>query len=171
MTALLAILKLAWPYMLAAFIGGAVAGWTTHAFDSIALNRQKAAAAGFQQKVADQAAVAEKAAREALQQQVNEAHAVDQRNEAIINDLHARADSAESDLQLARSLLNSSLDTVTPSGHRLSEGQNQPGTAPAGGKGSGPSLETEVAAAIGECSRNADRLDSLIAEIKPQVEK
>lgn len=169
MTAALAILAKIWPYLLAAGLGAAIGGWTTHGFDTIALNRQKAAMSGFRAKVADQAAAGEKAAREALQHQIDDAHETDQRNEAVINALHARADSAESDLQLARGLLNSSLDTITPSGHRLPEAPNQPGALGAGGATSGPSLETQVAAAIGECERNASRLDALIAEVKPQV--
>ena len=170
MSAVLLILSKIWPYLLAAGLGAAIGGYTTHGFDTIALNRQKAAMAGFQQKVADQAAAAEKVAREALQRQIDESHQTDQRNEAIINELHSRADSAESDLALARSLLNSSLGPVTPSSHRLSEASNQSGAPGASGAGSGPSLETEVAAAIGECERNANRLDALIAQVKPQVQ-
>jgi len=169
-SAILLILSKIWPYLLAAGLGAVFGGWTTHGFDTIALNRQKAAMASFQQRVSDQAAASEKAAREALQRQIDESHATDQRNEAIIHDLHTRADSAESDLQLARRLLNSSLGPVIPPNHRLPEAPNQPRATGAGGTASGPSLETEVAAAIGECERNANRLDSLIAQIKPQLE-
>jgi len=169
-TAVLAILSKIWPYLLAAALGAAIGGWTTHGVDTIALNRQKAAYASYQQKVADQAAAGERAAREALQKQIDTAHQTDQRNETIIHDLHARADSAESDRDLARRLLNSALGPISPASHRLPEAPNQPGATGTGRTGSGPSLETEVAAAIGECERNSNRLDALIAQIKPQVE-
>lgn len=170
MTAALAILKVAWPYMLAGGLGFGIGLWSTHAVDTIALNRQKAAMAGWQAQQADKDAAAEQAAREALQRQADESHATDQRNEAIINDLHARADSAESDLQLARSLLSNSLETVTPTGHKLPEGASQSGASGAGGNAGVPSLETQVAATLGECQRNAERLNALIAQVKPQVE-
>lgn len=171
MTVLLTILSKIWPYLLAAGLGAAVAGYTTHGIDTIALNRQKAAYAAYQQKVAEQAAAGEKAAREALQAQVDSGHKTDQRNEEIIRELNARASTAESDRDLARRLLNSALRPVASTGHRLPETSDQPGATGTRGEASGPSLETTVAAAIGECERNANRLDALIAQIKPQLEQ
>lgn len=171
MTALLALLKIAWPYMLAAALGGAVAGWFTHKADSIELARQKAAFSGYQAKVADQAAAAEKAAREALQGQIDTAHKTDQRNEDIIRELNARASTAESDRDLARRLLNSARRPVASTPHQLPQAPDQPGTASAGRDPGLPSLETQVADTLGECSRNADRLNALIAQIKPQMEQ
>lgn len=171
MSAVLLVFSKFWPYLLAAALGAAIAGYTTHGIDTIALNRQKAAYAGYQQKVADQAAAAEKAAREALQAQIDTGHKTDQRNKEIIRELNARASTAESDRDLARRLLNSALGPFTPTSHRLPEASHQSGAAGAGGEGGGPGLETEVAAAIGECERNSDRLDALIAQIRPQLEE
>jgi len=169
MTALLLLLKSTWPYLLAGALGAAIGGYTTHGFDTIALNRQKAAMASYQARVADQAAAAEKAAREALQAQIDSAHSTDIRNQGIIDDLKKRADSSESDLAFARRLLNAARP-IAAAGHSVPKAPNQPGASGASGAASGPSLETEVAAAIGECERNSDRLDALIAQVKPQVE-
>jgi len=169
MSAILVLLSKIWPYLLAAGLGGAIAGYTTHGIDTIVLNRQKAAYASFQQIVSQQAALAEKAARDALQVQIDTAHHTDQRNEEIIRELNARASTAESDRDLARRLLNSALRPIPAASHRLPEGPGQSEAIGASGEESRPSLETTVAAAIGECERNADRLDSLIAQIKPQL--
>lgn len=172
MTALLAILKLAWPYMLAAAVGGAIAGWTTHAFDSIALNRQRAAMDGYKAQVADSDAAAEKAAREALQAQIDEGHANDVRNQSAIESLNgqlASIDRTRGDLtgELRHALANK----PAACGGSVPQTPSQPGAAATvQASGDGP-LAGLLSDAISECNGNRATQDALTAQIKPQVDK
>jgi len=168
MTAVLAILKEAWPYMLVAVLGGWAAGWTTHAVDSIALNRQKTAMASYQAQVADQEAKAEKAAREALQAQIDAHHVIDQRNERVIADLTQRAQAAESDAALTGRLLAAQKARLPPS-HPVPEAAHQSATVDASETSGLGQLAAATAAALNECRGNARQLNALIAEIEPQL--
>jgi len=106
----------------------------------------------------------------ALAAQKAAADAADARNNAIMEALSNVAkerDAALLDARFAQRLLHAA--TSAPAGGAVSGTPDQPGTAGAGGTGEGESLGGLVADAIGECRRNADRLDALIAEIKPQM--
>lgn len=172
MTVLLALLGKAWPYMLA-FGGGLGFGiWSTHAVDTIALNRQKAAQAGWQAQQADKDRDAEKAAREALQAQIDQRHAVDVNNEQVMNDLKKRTADAESHYAADRDFINRMLNSASSkptSGH--------PVPAPDAGSGSAPASEANGIAEVAElCAAtkaedewNANQLDALNAELNKQV--
>jgi hypothetical protein len=73
-----------------------------------------------------------------------------------------------SDRDLARVLLRIARETAASRGEVPAAG-DQPGAPSTGGAEGDGSLESTVTAAIGECRRNTDRLDALIAEIKPQL--
>lgn len=170
MSILLALVGKLWPYLAAGAVAGAATGYTVHELDSIAYSRLQTTYASYQTQVADADSKAQEAARNALQAQVDARATTDQRNQGIIDDLTKRATSAESDRDFARRLLGSSIQTGTSgSGNPVSQANHQPGAPGASGAGSGPSLETEVAVAVGECEHDADQLDALIAEIKPQL--
>ena len=92
-----------------------------------------------------------------------------QRNAEVMHDLEqtqADRDRAQSDADLARRLLS-----ARPPAHPgpVPQAADQPGPAPTSGAHGWPSLESVLTAAIGECERNGDRLDALIAELRPQL--
>jgi hypothetical protein len=174
-TAMLAILKVIWPYLLAGTVGMAIGGYTTHGFDTIALNRQKAAMAGFQQKVAEQAAVAEKAAREALQAQIDQRHIADTHNQTVMDELRQRTADAEShyaaDRNTIRSLLNAaSHDPESPSGHPVSETESGPGATAASQAGRIELVSETCAALAAEDEWNANHYEALNKQLNGQVE-
>ena len=91
-------------------------------------------------------------------------------------DIAAALDRANSDRARALDdaiLARRLLDAARAAGSRpVPEAPDQPAAPPAGGTSGGgapDSLLADLTAAIGECERNADRLDALIAEIRPQL--
>ena len=175
MTAVLAILSKIWPYLLAAALGAAIGGWTTHGVDTIALNRQKAAYASYQARVADQAAAAEKAAREAVQQQIDERHAADINNQKVMDELKQRTADAEShfaaDRNAIRSLLESASNSPQPArGDPMSESQGGSGSTPTSQAGRIELVSETCAALAAEDEWNANRYDALNKQLNGQVE-
>ena len=175
MTAILAILRAVWPYLLAASLGGAAAVWATHAIDGVEIQRQKNAMTSYQSQVKDAELAAQTAAREALQQQIDQRHAADINNQQVMDDLRKRTSEAESHYDADRAfiagLLNaSSKAPISPSG-QVSTTHDQSGTSPAGGTfGPREVAEQLCADTKAEDERNANKLDALIAELKPQLE-
>lgn len=173
MSILLALLGKTWPYLAGAFVVGGLVGWTTHKFDSIELARQRAAFEGYKAQVADQDAKGQEAARNAVQAQATEHEAQEAHNAQVIDELQKRTTEAEShytaDRDLIRGLLESASQNPTPASHPVPESGHQPQPSVAG-RTSGVEQVVELCAATKEeDQRNADRLDSLIAEVKPQV--
>lgn len=120
-------------------------------------------AAGFQQQ-----AEASDARANALASQLKSVQTILESNQEAMNEYQARTVSAESDAALARSLL-AAASIPAPRRRPLSEaGGGQP-IAPARPESRGVTLESTLTAAIGECEHNANQLDALIAEIKPQL--
>jgi hypothetical protein len=110
---------------------------------------------------------AQKAARAAIQAQIDTANATDKRNAEIIASLNHQVDDAVGDLSVANRLLVAARARTSAS-HPMPETADQPRATPPGGT-PGDGLADSVAAAIGECRRNSRRLDALIAEISPQI--
>lgn len=112
------------------------------------------------------------AALTAVQGQLKQAQTVSANNSAVIQGLQSdnakiAADRA-ADLQLARRLLNSANPATTGSGvvSKATSGQPTPGA----GQPAGPSvLESLLADAAAESEHCAAQLNSLIAEIRPQL--
>lgn len=123
--------------------------------------KQAKALADLTAKAVEANKAAEKAARE--------------RNEQImaqLNDKTREAAALRRDRDLARLLLG--IAQQTAAGRcAVPQAPDQPGAAAASGaSGDGTaaaSAESDLAAFIGECRRNADRLDALIAEVTPQL--
>lgn len=164
-TALLAFLRLAWPYLLAATVGGIGA----HELDQIPYDRQVTAFASYKAQVAEANEKAQKAATAALQAQINTRLTIEANNEKVVSQLMAERDSTAVDLDLSRRLLSAAAARPASPSHSMPQaagGQPAPAASPASGGGS---LTQELAAAIDECRSNADQLDALIAEIKPQL--
>jgi hypothetical protein len=101
-------------------------------------------------------------------------NAAQKRNEEILsalNDKTAEAAAVARDRDLARRLLAAA--TRPPAvGGPVPQAGGQPGTAAPGGPGSDSGLGSlfgYVAAALTECRANADRLDALQEQIRPQL--
>jgi hypothetical protein len=106
----------------------------------------------------------------AIAAQRAQAEAAEKRNADILETLNDRTkerDAAARDLDLARRLLAKAV--ASAAGSPVPEANRGQAAAPASGAQGDGSLATLVADTIGECRRNADRLDALIAEIEPQI--
>jgi hypothetical protein len=160
------LLKFA-PYIAAVllvFSAGTYAGYR--------LNPWQARYHALQLTDADARAQGEQAVRKALESQLVQAQAVSTNNAQVIHDLQnqnaAIAAARDHTADLVRRLLHSQAQRTASSG-AVPQAPNQPGTPATGPpSGDGPISELLVNAAT-ECSSNSAQLDSLIAEIKPQV--
>ena len=114
-----------------------------------------------------------KAAAQAKAQNAADLRAANARNQEILDAFHKVADdrdAARADADLAHRLLDAARSAS--GGGSVPEAGHQSGTPPAGGPGGAapaPDLSRELAAVFDECVRNADQLDALIGEIKPQL--
>jgi hypothetical protein len=130
-----------------------------------------AAVAIWKPKLEAQTTAYAKAAADAEARNTAKIAAATARNKEITDALFDKTKEAaalRSDRDLARVLLRIARETAARRGEVPAAG-DQPGTPGAGGEEGDGSLEGTVADAFGECRRNADRLDALIAEIKPQL--
>ena len=104
-------------------------------------------------------------ARQKAQQDATEA-----RNAEILeklNDKSKEAAAARADADLARRLLARA--TRPSAGGDLPKAEGGPPAPAAGGAAGNEGLAGLLGDALGECRRNADRLDALIEEITPQL--
>jgi len=161
MSVFMAILSKVWPYLLAA----AIAGYGVHRLDSASYARLQAIDAADR---ADREAVA----AQALRNQIADRAKTDAVNAKVIEDLKHETDSIAADrnrtLLLARRLLADAGANLACSG-AVSQTGPGPGASGASGTSQNESIIRLLADAHDECERNADRLDALIAEIKPQL--
>lgn len=153
------------PFLAAAGAGG----FAWHEVDTIRYTRLQAQYSAYQTQVAQEHTQAEKAAREAEEDQEQQRSIVEVNNGRVMQELQHQLADTQSDLFFARRLLNAQSKAGSPTSTQLpetSDRQTAPGASPASGR---PSLETLAAAAIGECEHNADQLDALIKELTPQL--
>jgi hypothetical protein len=164
MTALLAFLRLAWPYLACFGIGLGTGGYLVgNHWES----RYNALRASTEQGLAD----AQAAARKALQEQLEQFQATSANNAKVINDLQtqatqAAADSAR-DRELAQRLLNAA--SRDPRYHTVPEAGDQPAASPAGQPQSTEQLGDLLVATADESRACARQLNALIEEIRPQL--
>lgn len=159
--------------VLAAGFGG---GWY---FGSLAWESKYEAlsAEGWQAK-----AQAATVAKEAVQDQLDTLNATLANNAKVIHELDSNRVSAESQRDNARRLLAAAKAASAPrcdslpeagsgstaAGAGSAQGPGRPGEVPAGGE-LGGLLERALSATGLECHDNADQLDGLSAQIKPQL--
>lgn len=115
----------------------------------------------------------EEAVRQALQKQLDTVKATSVNNAQVIGRLQDEntqiAADRDSTRLLVQRLLNSQASPATTPGPAVPEtssGQPAPAASGAGGNGS---VADFLVAAAEECERNADRLDALSAQIRPQL--
>lgn len=148
-----------------------IGGFFTHLYENVRYQKAQEAFTAYKEKVAEQEAANEKTAREALQKQIDDSHRIAQDNDRELQDLHAKLDEANRLRDQSRSAVRSLLaDAAKGAGScAVPAPPDKPGVAAAGRP---PSLD-EVADACGsvatEDKANADRLDALIQQIKPQL--
>jgi TolA-binding protein len=109
----------------------------------------------------------------ATQQQLKTLQDTIDRNAGIIQGLNDEntkiAADRDANLELAHRLLNSAARAASSSGAPVQKAPGGSAAAAASGAGSDGEAAGLLADAAGECERNADRLDALIAEVKPQL--
>jgi len=90
-----------------------------------------------------------------------------ERNRGILDDYQKRiADSDARGLDLARRLRDAKASARRGA---VPQACSEPGTAPASGTPVDDEITRVAGDALAECMRNADRLDALLGEIKPQL--
>lgn len=148
-----------------------IGGFFTHLYENVRYQKAQEAFTAYKEKVAEQEAANEKTAREALQKQIDDSHRIAQDNDRELQDLHTKLAEANRSRDQSRDAVRSLLrDAAQNAGScAVPATTDKPGTAPAG---RAPSLN-DVADACGnlaaEDKRNADKLDALIQQIKPQL--
>jgi hypothetical protein len=167
MSAILAFLKLAWPYLLAAGVGG----FAIHEADTIPYNRLQASLSSYKAQVADENAKAQKAAADALQEQIDKRLTTEANNEKVISQLTAERDSTAADRDFARRLLAAAQARPTAGRGPVPGAADQHGTTQ-GAKPSGDgSLAQDLGDAAGECRDAIQRLAALQTELIPQLKR
>lgn len=132
----------------------------------------KAALARLQAADWQAKAQGEEAARKAVQAQLAQAQTVSANNSTVIEKLQNEnaqiAADRDHNLELARRLLNAQAGPASGA-HPMPGTPDYPGTADPGTPSGHGSVEGLLADAAAECDANRAQLDTLIAEIKPQV--
>jgi len=90
-----------------------------------------------------------------------------ERNRSIVDDYQKRiADSDARGADLARRLRNA---TIAARRSAVPQACPEPGTAPASGTAGDDEITRVAGDANGECLRNADRLDTILMQLRPQL--
>ena len=169
MSIVLSLLSKAWPYLLAAVI----AGYGVHKLDGARYNALQAKFSQYQAQVALAQEASQKAYTKALQDQIDQKADSDRHNAEVISDLSKKTASAQlrlnSDAAYIRSLLNGPGSNPSSGSVQMPAPGNQPGATPSSGTGGFEQVAELCADTREEDERNADRLDALIAELKPQL--
>lgn len=163
------------PYLIAAALVAGGSGYVVHHWDSASYNVLQASFEKYKAEVATAQEASQKAATQALQDQMDEKLEDNRRNGQVIHELlqkSADADARHSaDSAYIRRLLNgSSASTASGSGQVPATG-DQPGTIGAGGESGVEQVANLCADTREEDQRNADRLDALLAELTPQLRR
>lgn len=100
---------------------------------------------------------------------LNTAKAIAAHNSEVIRDLESKTVSTESERDNAQRLLDAARRSFATAIGSLSETHGGQPAPAAGGAPGDDALRDLLAATGAECKRNANRLDALSAEIKPQL--
>jgi len=171
MTAILAFLRVAWPYLVTAAAGAFI----SHEIDNIPYSRLQAARSADQTRWAQEEAQRQKDATEALQAQIKARLTTEANNSAVIENLqNANAQiAADRDGTLTRVrrleqlLVLASRQTAGRGG--VSQTGSGSGATTASGDAGPSEAERLLIDAKEEAERNAARLNALIAQIEPQL--
>lgn len=156
------------PYLAAALLLAGGGFWTgLHLADL----RWQAKYNALQTADATARANGEEAVRKDLESKLRQAQAISTNNAdslvRLANENATLAADRDANVALARRLLSQA--RPTPSSGVVSQAGHQPATPAASGTGQDDSLAQLVTDVGDECTRNADRLDTLVAQLKPQL--
>lgn len=159
-------------YAAIAVVGALLGAALTHAVEGGRYAHLETTFANYKAAAASQRAIDELAARTVLQEQIDNAAKVSKENDSVIQDLNAKLASSiagrASDRTAAQRVFHDAAACSTPS-NPLPETPSKPAAATPSGKVSLDQLANACSDLAAEDERNADRLDSLIREIKPQL--
>lgn len=117
-------------------------------------------------------AIAEETARKAVEGQLSDLKTTLANNQKVSHDLEIQNAAVTADRDHTRELVRRMLASASrPSAdsHPVPESPGGPPVAGAGGASSNEKLEGLLVAASEECTRNANRLDALVEQLKPQL--
>lgn len=140
----------------------ALGWWLGSRVSATALANERAAASN-QQRVNDDLVIS------TLQTQLADSKTVAAHNSEVIRDLNAKTVSTESERDDAQRLLDAARHSFATAISGLSKTDDRPAVAQASQPPGDAILRDALAAVGAECKNNADRLDSLISEIQPQL--
>lgn len=170
MTAILAFLRLAWPYLAAFGVGGWASGWTVHAIDSASYARLQTTLASQQAQYAHERAAAQKAATDALRAQIQTRLITEASNGKVISQLQTERDAALAARDFSDRLLAAAAKTApaarggavpTPAGGSDPDAASQ---SPGGGQ-----LAELLRLAAAEAAQCFEHYTGLQIELQPQL--
>ena len=159
-----------WPYI--AIAAAMLVLWLIHEHDKSRYAALDLSFANYRTQSAEAAVQAQEAARAALEAQIEQTHKVTLNNQATLEDLQHETAAIAADRDHSRELVRRLLTATArpaPGRSELPQGGDRSSVAPAGVRGSDGGLGELLVNASAECRGNAAQLNSLIAEIKPQL--
>lgn len=169
MTAVIALLKAGWPYVLCAL----VAGYLTHrVIDVPRYDALQTSLASYKAQEAAKDEAAQKVATDALQAQIDTRLATEANNGKVISQLQSERDAAVTDRDFARRLLAAAQATAAPGRGGMSAAAGGSGTHDStGAPGDRPAAELAqlIADSATECRIAIQRLTALQEELRPQL--
>jgi hypothetical protein len=164
-TAVLAFLRIAWPYLLTAAAGGFI----SHEIDSIRYDALQTKFATYQKDVAQADAKAQQAATDALDAQITARQSTEAHNAQVVSQLLAERDNAAADRDFARRLL-AAAQAKPPAGRDpVPAAPHQSGTADPAAPSGDRSLAQDLGDAAGETRTCLERYSALQAQLIPQL--
>ena len=155
-------------YAAIAIVGAALGGFLTHLYENGRVGALKLQHANYVAQVAADKAIAQAAANAALQSQLDSFKKVSKENEDVIASLHAKLAQSESqrasDRVTAGRLFHDAAQASC--GNPVPKGSGEQGSPKPSGTPSLDQLANACSDLAAEDSRNADRLDALITEVK-----
>lgn len=169
MSAILVLLRPLLPYLITGAIAIGAGAWTAHRLDSASYNALQAKFSTYQAQTANDRANAEKAARDALQAQINARLTTEANNAKVIDKLTQERDNAATDRDFVRRLLSAAQDKPTATGHPVSTASHQSGTTNTPGTSGDQSVTELLTVAAAESRQCFQQYNALLAELQPQL--
>ena len=169
----LVLLRRFWPYIAIAILGATIGAMTAKRLSAARYAALETTYANYRTHVAEQDSRAQKAAREAEAQHLADRIATDNRNSQVIHDYQTSVAAITADrdhsAELARRLLHAAQAGGSTTGGHVPEAGSQSGASQSGETAGNGRLEQLLVDTATECRANAAQLNSLIAQIRPQL--
>lgn len=165
MTALLAFLRIAYPWLIGAVLGA----WGAHELDQIPYSRLQTTLASERTQRADELAAAQKAAAEALQAQINTRLTTEANNGKVLSQLQSERDTAIAARDFSDRLLSAAAQAKPPGSHPVSAAGHQPTPDAAAQPSGGGQLAQLLTAAAAETAQCFEQYTGLQLQLAPQL--